>query len=443
MLPSNSPYAHASRMPPPVRPSRSLEGLEQVIPPQFDKTPFTPSRSELFLNKPLPAMPFEEPEYSGMWSDSDSDSTVDSIASPSESRLSTESYPIFVSSGSDDFDLADHPTPADPLETIVAPQHLLPPRTDSFESNTSALTSKTDAQYGRPSQWSQNRPGTNHYFREKKWDFFPELATPGALPAPSNGRVSPGLQTKKTRKKEGRLNVSMRRRFHSLDRPGIGLAQARDSFKTYVHRTLSRDSPDTKAKEPQSYPRPSTAPSNELAQPISIQQKRGFNAKPLQSTSLDAKLNMQMRSLSLHTVSTTSASDMPDSPRSPRPKQLAVPMSPYQKYGPAIWESPKKSKKPNLRIRKQPVASRSTSHLAQSNPTPPLSPPLKTQLQQNTRDAVRVLQDGTSHMLIAFDGAKKKMSEAKDERRRELLKSQIKLVGPVNPHTCSQADPWL
>jgi hypothetical protein len=398
-------------------------------------------------------MPFDEPEpeYSGMWSDSDSDdddddnSTVDSLASPSEPRYSTESYPIFVSSGSDDFDLADHPTPADPLDAIVAPQRPLPPRTDSSQSNISALTSNSnsDTQYGRPSQWSQTqtqtqpqatRPGTNHYFREKKWDFFPELATPGSLPATAaSGRVSPSLRNGKTRKKEGRLGLSTRRkRWNSLDRPGMGgLAQARESFKTYVHRTLSRDSPDTpKAKEPQ---RPSTA------QPTSLQQRRGLSVKPLDSSSLD--VNMQLRALSLHTMASSSASEMPDSPRSPRQKQLAVPMSPYQKYGSAIWETPKKSKKRNNA--KQPAASRSASHLVYTNPTPPLSPPLKTQLQQNTRDAVRALQDGTSHMFFAFDGAKKKMSESKDERRRELLKSQIKLVGPVNPHTCSQADPWL
>lgn len=135
-----------------------------MIPPTVEKQPFapyTPTRSQLFLNKPLPAMPFEmeEPEYSGMWTDSDDEeeeeeedddddhsSAVDSIASPSESRHSTESYPIFVSSGSDDFDLVDHSAPTDPLDTIVAPQRLLPPRTDSFESNTSALTSKSEAQ---------------------------------------------------------------------------------------------------------------------------------------------------------------------------------------------------------------------------------------------------------------------------------------------------------
>jgi hypothetical protein len=395
-------------------------------------------------------MPLDEPEpeYSGMWTDSDSDdddSTVDSIASPSEPRCSTESYPIFVSSGSDDFDLVDHPTPADPLDAIVAPQRPLPPRTDSPVSSISALTSNSDAQYGRPSQWSQTqaqtqtqtqttRPGTNHYFREKKWDFFPELATPGSLPARgASGRVSPSLRNGKTRKKEGRLGLSAKRkRWHSLDRPGMGgLAQARDSFKTYVHRTLARDSPDsTKAKDSQ---RPATA------QPTSLQQRRGLSVKPLEASSLD--VNMTMRALSLHTMASSSASEMPDSPRSPRQKQLAVPMSPYQKYGSAIWETPKKSKK--RADAKQPAASRSASHLVYTNPTPPLSPPLKTQLQQNTRDAVRALQGGTSQMLFAIDGAKKKMSESRDERRREQLKSQIKLVGPVNPHTCSQTDPWL
>lgn len=468
MLSPNSLYAY--RMAPPVRPSRSLEGLERVIPPNLQKTPFTPytpTRSDLFLNKPLPAMPFDQPEpeaeYSGMWSDSDSDSTVDSIASPSEPRNSTESYPIFVSSGSDDFDLVDHPTPADPLDSIVAPQRLLPPRTDSFQSSSSALTSvskddvdvddveeiknnKTksdDAQYGRPSQWSQTRPGTNHYFREKKWDFFPELATPGALPATSSGRISPSLRNGKTRKKEGRLGLSKRGRWNSLDRPGMGLAQARESFKTYVHRTLlTRDSPDNKGKEPSQ--RPATAPGNEWNEAGSLHQRRGHNVKPLDSSSLDVNMNTQMRALSLHTMSTASTSDMPRSPRSPRQKQLAVPMSPYQKYGPAIWESPKKFKKRNNFLNsKQPAASRSASHLVYTNPTPPLSPPLKMQLQQNTRDAVRALQGGTNHMLFAFDGAKKKISESKDERRREQLKAQIKLVGPVNPHTCSQVDPWL
>ncbi|KAJ5111384.1 hypothetical protein N7532_001919 [Penicillium argentinense] len=458
------PYAYNYRVAPPVRPSRSLEGLERVIPPTSPKSidVYSPTRSELFLNKPLPAKPLPstpsddlEPEYSGMWSDSSDDesddSTLDSIASP-EPRASTESYPIFVS-GADDI-LGDPPAPADrSVKPIVAPQRLLS-RTDSFVSDTST---KSDAQYGRPALWSQpqsqyqsqTRAGTNHYFREKKWDFFPELATPGAVSAV--GRASPEIRNGKTRKKQkpGRLNLSKRRRWHSLDRPGMGmgLAQARDSIKTYVHRTLSRDSPEsrTKAKDKDAQrARPATAPANEVdgTPKSTLQQWRGLAGQPLQHSSLGADVNLQMRALSLHTMSSTTASTTSDMPDSPRSARFAVPMTAYQKYGASIWDAPK-FKKRTLRPRQQPGASRSSSQLASINPTSPLSPPLKTQLQQNTRDAVRVLQGGTSHMLVALDGAKKKISESKDERRREQLKAQIKLVGPVNPHTCGQLDPWV
>ncbi|KAJ5153379.1 uncharacterized protein N7482_009857 [Penicillium canariense] len=469
-------YPSFARSAPPVRPSRSLDGLERVIPPTptlpyttrdmaYSSTklcqPFSPTRSDLFLNKPLPARPVPDApaEYSVMWSDSsDSESTVDSVGSPSEPRNSTESYPIFVSSGSEDFsDLVDHPTPADPdhlrLESL-GPIHPSPPaakdsRTDVVESAeddetddsdfaSHSTTSKSDAQYGRLSQWSQNRSGSNHYFREKKWDFFPELATPSALQTGS--RTSRSLRDPKPRKKDGRLNISKRRRWHSLDRPGLGLAHGvRDSIKTYVHRTLSRDSTEAKAKE---FPRPSTAPGDELQKPFP------FNHPEDTKIPLHSDVQVQLRSRSISTVSTTS--DIPSSPRSvqPRPKQLAVPMSNYQKYGPAIWDTPKK---PNYSTMRRPKhlaprsapASPSSAHFPIANPTPPLTPPLKLHLQNRSRDAVRVIQGRKSHVLLALDGAKKKMAESKDERRREQLKAQIKLIGPVNPHTYMQADPWV
>lgn len=449
---SNHPYSLAShRMAPPVRPSRSLEGLERVIPPS-PKQPFFPTRSDLFLNKPLPAKPVpdEAAEYSsGMWSDSsdsESESTVDSLGSPSEPRNSTESYPIFVSSDSDDF-MVDHPAPADQLNlgpirpSRPSPQRILSSdsRTDSVASGTDSVAEASDAQYGRPSHWTQNRTGTNHYFREKKWDFFPELATPSALQA--GGRVSPGIRSGKTRKKEGRLNLAAkRRRWHSLDRAGLGLAYGvRDSIKTYVHRTLSKDSGETKAKES---PRPATAP---LDQPG---QQTSYSRPKTQQSCMD--LNMQLRALSVSTAS--SSLEPPSSPRSirtqrsapvQRPRQLAVPMTPYQKYGSAAWETPKKSKRTVHARSPTNSDGPSSPDFTYANPTPPLSPPFKIQLQQNTRNAARVLQGGTSHVLVALDGAKRKISESKDERRREALKSQIKLIGPVNPHSHGLGDPWV
>lgn len=453
--PTYSPrYSHSHRMAPPVRPSRSLEGLERVIPPHSPKQLFSPTRSDLFLNKPLPDAPIE---HSAVWSDSsdsesegESQTTVDSVTSPSEPRNSTESYPIFVSSGSDDFtDLVDHPGPADHLGLgSIRPS---PPRFLSDDSRTDSVdsvalsTSRSDAQYGRPSQWSQNRTGTSHYFREKKWDFFPELATPSALQA--CGKISPGIPPKKSRKKDGRLNLAAKRhRWHSLDRAGLGLAcGVRDSIKTYVHRTLSKDSTESKGKES---PRPATAPVAHHDEQDSFPQREDVKTGP--HSSLD--INVPFRALSVATDSGTS--EIPQSPRSirthrsvptQRQKQLAVPMSPYQKYGSAIWEPPQKSKRivRSGRQRQLARADSSSPGFSDANPTPPLSPPLKMQLQQNTREAVRVLQGRTSHVLVVLDGAKKKMIESKDERRREALKSRITLVGPVDPHACLQEDAWF
>ncbi|KAJ6116416.1 hypothetical protein N7512_006141 [Penicillium capsulatum] len=384
-----------SRMAPPVRHSRSLEGLEQVIPP---KMPYSPTRSDFFLNKPLPARPLPDSEYSAMWSDSDSESeaTLDTVASPSEPRNSTESYPIFVSSGSDDFtDLVDHPAAVD---HILGPIRPSPPFAESHTDTASVVSdvsslppSRSDAQYGRPSQWSQPRAGANHYFREKKWDFFPELA-PSALQA--TPRANPNIRPGKTRGKNGRLNRATKRyRWHSFDRAGLGLAVGvRNSIKTYVHRTLSRDCRDPADKN-KDIPRPATAPFDE----------------PSDSS---ADLELQLRAMSVSTMSYTSELDETSrSMYSSRPKQLAVPMSPYQQYGSAIFETPQKAKKINL--------------------------------QQNTREAVRALQGGTSHVLVALDGAKKKIVDHKDDRRREQLKSQIKFVGPVNPHTFAKVHPWV
>ncbi|KAJ5884874.1 hypothetical protein N7495_009384 [Penicillium taxi] len=381
---SHTSYSRA----PPVRPSRSLEGLEQVVPPKALYSP----RSMLFLNKPLPAKPIPDnsTEYSVMWSDSDSDSeseshsTVDSFASPSEPRDSTESYPIFVSSDSDDF--MDHSAPDLSLGPIhTSPQHFS--NVDALEctdlidppkSAASTLSAQSDPIHGRPPHW--NRSATNHYFREKKWDFFPELATPSALQA--SGRDSASLQKKQ---KDGRLNVPRTRyKWHSLDRSlGLGLASnVRDSIKTYVHRTLSRDSNDTSTP----LQRPSTAPGD--ADTLTLQQTT------FQHSSTDIS---QLRRDSV--ISVVSEVNVCPSPTT-RPKQLAVPMSPYQKYGPSIWETPK-PKKRSIRFpsyRKDSLVTSSSAPEFTVNPTAPISsPPLKFQFQQNTREAVR-----------AFQGAKKR-----------------------------------
>jgi hypothetical protein len=389
-----------------------------------------------------------------MWSDSsDSESTLDSISEP---RNSADSYPIFVS-GSDDFgDLADHPAPSADLSLPVSP---LPPLKctdidiDEPIVQPSSFSSSLDTKYERSANWTQSRTGANHYFREKKWDYFPELATPSALQA--SGRLSPNMVSQSKPRKKGNMSAldfaKGKYRWHSLDRGG--LVGVRDSIKTYVHRTLSRDGPAT--DKPKETPRPATAPmDHHLNDAASVLGPRGWEAKA-QPSSLALDTSAAVRTISVATspsteydytkrmfhlqtpispaISTFPASPVSSSaPTPPRQKQLAVPLSPYQKHGPAIWECPKKSKR-NVRFPKyksptsEPSAS-SAPELSFANPTPPLSPPLK-QLQQNTRGV--------------FLGAKKRIVESKEDRRREQLKAQIKLVGPVNPHTYLQSDPWV
>ena len=518
---------YVARSPPPVRPSRSLEGVEQVVPPTLPATTYnatsTPTtttspssttvlfsthvyppshgvvhRHDMGLNKPLPARPLllhDEPEISVMWSDSsdsdsdhdddDHDSMAESVSDRrSNPRYSSESYPIFVSTDSDYDDVVDRHAPANapsnPGPHVLRPGRIHSPsppttvadtrsRTDSIlslshqdalsgesdddyeqdeedgedeeaengENGSSmsaarsigrSLTSNSDPPYGRYSQWSQTRGGTNHYFREKKWDFFPELAPSAAQPA---SLVSTGSRASKSRRKEGRLNASRRRKWQSLDRAGLGLAFGmRDSIKTYVHRTLSRDSGESKARD--IFPRPSTAPVDQLPTPGHLKTAEQGKYVP------NHDLNGQLHALSISTASV--GGDLPPSPASPRsfpprPKQLAVPMTNYQRYGPAIWESPNKSKsKTSVSNPSSPI----TGHFpGPSTLTPPHSPATKLFSQSVPRDGFGV-PHGKHSVTFTLEGAKKKIS--KDERRREQLKAQIKLIGPVDPYTCMRSD---
>jgi len=75
----------------------------------------------------------------------------------------------------------------------------------------------------------------------------------------------------------------------------------------------------------------------------------------------------------------------------------------------------------------------------QSYPELPTSPPLRSQLQRGTK----ALHDGTSYMRDALDGAKRRVVDARMDRRRAQLKAQIRLIGPVNPYTTyGRVDPW-
>ncbi|KAJ5769370.1 hypothetical protein N7520_003929 [Penicillium odoratum] len=412
------------RMAPPLYSSHSLEGMEQVVPPKMMY--FTPHRSELLINKPLPGRPvpimmLDSPtEYSAMYSDSDSDeSTLDeSLQSPSiSSSYSRDNLPIFVRSNSDDFtNLNDRPAPERIPESSPLQPH--PERTDSpsdspvsIDIDATSIILGTSAHYGRPVDWTRTRIDSSHYFREKTWDFFPELATP-SLTRPTTGRESPA--SRRTGK-EGRLNVSAKQpKWYSMHsstwKPAV-----RDSIKSYVNKTLARDNEEEKDTPNVRRNLPSrrfTAPMGPLStHPPSIMgDDEDFDDEFDDEPEMD-EFHAQLVATSTVSSSRTAAFEQPrSSPLTPKEKKRGM-------------------------LKKLRRATSSPEYFAHA--TPPLSaPPVPKIGQQHKRQTLGALQ-------TSFDDAKKRMTETPDDRRRELLKSQIKFVGAVNPHLCApHPDPW-
>ncbi|CBF83715.1 predicted protein [Aspergillus nidulans FGSC A4] len=510
-----------SRPAPPVQPSQSLEGMEKVIPPSLP-VPYAHTISRLHLDKPLPDLPEKPPTpFIGSTAWSDDSSTVNSFEddhSHSVSRpRSAESYPVFVRSGSADLpDFVDHPVPgpvstlnrtpspsADPYHHQIHQIHPKPAPTFTFLTDDAPPAPR----YTEPTpQWNpSHRAGPNHYFREKKWDFFPELAIPSSSPhnynspRTCNNKNSHHNQFLRPRKKD-----SGRSRWIPLPaEKGAALANdVRNSIR-YIQRRLSRNSLDrekskkshrpTTAPSPAVYPRspypytfdpsprshtaPLTGPDRDSFVPhspdsaerlyVSIREKQAMADTSLSLTSTPTGSTISDQSLI--ELERESHNDAPFY----RKKQLAVPISSYQSHDTAIWDRSGKEKKrpnyprqtPRVRFPKYRNSSRRNSSIKDSAglSVSPLRPKHSASasmpalvsgsshtLQQGTRHAVRALQDGTSHVLVAIDGARRKIARSgsgttpgsKLDRKRTELKSQIRLVGPVNPYTHT-GDPWI
>jgi hypothetical protein len=107
-------------------------------------------------------------------------------------------------------------------------------------------------------------------------------------------------------------------------------------------------------------------------------------------------------------------------------KQLAIPLTPYQKYGAAVWRNsqrkkqrhvraartPQKSVKPVARIRRFPTQSRRRN------------PP------QGSSEIFNAFQNGTDQILSVLDETKNRVAGTNSEKRQEAMKKAIMLSLP-------------
>jgi hypothetical protein len=108
-----------------------------------------------------------------------------------------------------------------------------------------------------------------------------------------------------------------------------------------------------------------------------------------------------------------------------RQKQPAIPTSPYQKYGAAVWEAPKRQKR--AKRQSAPVSSmmagvgKSNSSRTARKPNTPIDP-----------EVVDALRNERSQIIQALQGTKGKLTRTSSQKRREALKQSIQLVGPTD-----------
>lgn len=533
-------HGHAYRPAPPVKPSQSLEGLEQVIPPTSPLALSSPLSLVgrpyyLRLDKPLPEKPLPDTpssmSYSDSiaWSNSNETSTLDSgsrYSGRESSRYSSDSYPIFVRTGSEygverpysdassgiGIGVGDvgkggllSPTVPAPLATRHSPSPLHAFLASDNEENDMVgnledLEEWNDNDHHLDARWSQTRhtatdftQGRNnnsHYFREKKWDFFPELA-PVAATSKRPCRQASAAQAKKWN--TSRFDFRRTRANTFTAAPTALASNVRDSIRFVVQKTM-KSSLEKEKENQRRQPRPSTAKRaaasvSDFSDSTTSSSGKGTKSKnkgkqqpersdylyaiPKPSCEGKVSITNRLRSLSM----STGSSGAMGSPRSTPPhhgpaypKQLAVPLSPYQKYGAAVFDKPSTPSTPastqshsrfyqsQNRTRRWSLSNATSSYTyassyvtnnsstpnlnltaTQSYPELPTSPLLRSQLQRGTK----ALHDGTSYMRDALDGAKRRVFDARMDRRRAQLKARIRLIGPVNPYTTyGRVDPW-
>jgi hypothetical protein len=156
----------------------------------------------------------------------------------------------------------------------------------------------------------------------------------------------------------------------------------------------------------------------------SQQPRRKFSWVSSRKSSLQEGVTSVLRSLSL-TKPPSPSRQAPSSHRVGQ-KQLAIPLTPYQKYGAAVWHNSQRKKKRHARAARLPQKRVKPVTEIRRFPTQSRrrNPP------QRSSEVFNAFQNGSDQILSALDEAKNKMARTNSEKRQEAMKKAIMLFRP-------------
>lgn len=407
---------------PPTTVSKSLEGLEIGIPPGGSlNTGSAVSVNYMWLWKPLPRLP--EQRNSSVYS---RESIIDNYID----RDDKDDYTDLMLSEPDDAGqpLKSPPAFSQPSSTGFGGQGERPERC--------SLTFRTflsEEQYGVGMHLAK----ANHYFREKKWEIFPELA-----PQPVVQTPHPPARSRKW---------TLPRKRHPTGPNGHARSESDGYLKpirTYVQKTLSKKCSLREMKKTPS----------ETGMPFNSRRRR-HSTSTTSDTSVSSSLidrdelqrslaavRLRMQALSLESQSSDDDSLFATDQR-PWRKRTS---NPHRRFGPKRRPRPSSKlvgqKAPGVRFVKY---RRSPSLKAEDRPCPgrrppsPPSPPSPSEASPPRPEYVKALQQSTNSVLSALGGARKKIAESRAARRRAELKKHIRVVGPVEQYPDGTVNQWL
>jgi hypothetical protein len=460
LLPPRSPQ----RLPPLPSPSRSLRGMENVIPPRTRSSSRSPS-SPADKDKPLPDCPkrsssvytaesaysrntdgysnhrFEEEPPASLiiqpvayqqttsallrrrLDDPPSPKSVPSLTSVSSLHLQTAPHPYQVHPESSSISAISAPSIADSrnvpsfkefsrnlqnkrikIAEAVTPPSLSPQLSPNFRAVSYESTRRTSSISPRSSGMVDRSLVPAPLFVSRNRDTLME-----GKPENSDAYL---------RDEEGR--PTSRFSNTSSEDSYVIYTGVRDSVCAYVRHKMQKKRKDNIKKERE---RVMSVASAKYAGMLSAKEYDRRLSSASRKASVQHGISAVYNRISKLSMSGPSG-DSKEEKKQPRgrQKQLAIPTSGYQKYGAAVWEAPKRQKKSQRGSLPVKTLTKKNNSKARRRPS----------MVANSAEVVGAFKSGRDQMIHALDGKKSRVKRSDSEKRREALKQSIKLVGPAD-----------